>query len=88
MTRGVADHVTSVAIALNTALEVVRRKGESVPSREGREAKFLLGQMRRCRYTRLREGECVDVEPGNGWWCCRPNLRRPLWGMFGYAGLE
>jgi len=29
VTRGVEDHVKFVAVALNTALEVVRRKGES-----------------------------------------------------------
>lgn len=33
------------------------------------------------------EGVRKFVELGlKGWWCCRSNLRRLLWGMFTYAG--
>jgi len=55
MTRGVEDHVKFVAVALNTALEIVPRKGESALL-ERREAKFS-SDATQCRFTRLKRIE-------------------------------
>jgi IS1 family transposase len=47
VTRGVEDHVEFVAVALDTALEVIRKKGESARGEERR-------SFRRVRFTRMR----------------------------------
>jgi hypothetical protein len=59
--KGAEDHVKFAAVTLNTALEVIRRKGESALFREERRGEvFAESSATQCRFAQSRR----FVEPG------------------------
>jgi hypothetical protein len=66
--KGVEHHVKFVAVTLNTALEVVRRKGESALFREERKGEvFVESSATRCRFAQSRRRACGSLLSHVSW---------------------
>jgi hypothetical protein len=66
--KGVEHHVNFVAVTLNTALEVVRRKGESALFREERKGEvFVESSATRCRFAQSRRRACGSLLSHVSW---------------------
>jgi hypothetical protein len=60
--KGVEDYVEFAAVTLNSALEVVRRKGESALFREERKGEVCVeSSAAQCRFAHRGGEGCVEV---------------------------
>jgi hypothetical protein len=66
--KGVEDHVKFAPVTLNTALEVIRRKGESALFREERRSQvFVESSATQCRFAQSRRRVCGSLLSHVSW---------------------